>query len=143
VWVSPFTDGGLGLASHAAGLGFDVLEVCIEDPSLVTSDAVRAAGEAAGIAYSVCGAFGPDRDLAHEDPERRQNALDYLDRLFELAAAVGSPHVCGPAYSAVGKERRPDDMLPAERARVVDGPQRAAEHAARSGVLLAIEPLNR
>jgi len=120
-----------------------VLEVCVEDPSLVSPDALRAAGEEAGIAYSICGAFGPDRDLAHEDPERRRNALDYLDRLFALAAAVGSPHVCGPAYSAVGKERRPDDARPAERARVVDGLKEAAERAAGYGVLLALEPLNR
>ena len=109
----------------------------------MSADVLCAAGEEAGIAYSVCGAFGPDRDLAHEDPAKRQNALDYLERLFELAAAVGSPHVCGPAYSAVGKERRSEDARPAERRRVVDGLRRAAERAGEHGVLLALEPLNR
>jgi D-psicose/D-tagatose/L-ribulose 3-epimerase len=143
VWVAPFSDGDAGLAAHAAGLGFDVLEVCVEDPSLVSADVLCAAGEESEIAYSVCGAFGPDRDLAHEDPERRQNALDYLDRLYELAAAIGSPHVCGPAYSAVGKDRRADDARSAEWARVVDGLKRTAEQAAEHDVLLALEPLNR
>jgi D-psicose/D-tagatose/L-ribulose 3-epimerase len=133
VWVAPFADADAGLAAHAAGLGFDVLEVCVEDPGLVSAGVLRTAGEEAGIAYSVCGAFGSDRDLAHEDPARRQNALEYLDRLYELAAAIGAPHVCGPAYSAVGKERRSDDARPAERARVVDGLKRTAERAAEQG----------
>ena len=105
---------------------------------------LRAAGEEAGIAYSVCGAFGPDRDLAHEDPERRQNALDYLDRLYELAAAdrlaarVRSGLLGGRQGTAAGR-RAP------RRART--GRRRAQAHRrarrASTGVLLALEPLNR
>jgi D-psicose/D-tagatose/L-ribulose 3-epimerase len=144
VWASPLRDADvLPIAERVRELGFDVLEVCVEDPTLVTAAALRNAGEAAGIAYSVCGAFGPDRDLASDDPARRENALAYLERLCELAAAVGSPHVCGPFYSAVGKARPADDALRAEHARMVDGVKRAAEIAAGHGVLLAVEPLNR
>jgi D-psicose/D-tagatose/L-ribulose 3-epimerase len=134
----------LPLAERVRRLGFDVLEVCIEDPDLVTSGALAAARERTGVMFSVCGAFGPDRDLAHADAGPRENAAAYLDRLVGLAAAAGSPHVCGPMYSAVGKEPASDSSereLQWDRARA--GLAAAAERAAAQGVRLAVEPLNR
>jgi D-psicose/D-tagatose/L-ribulose 3-epimerase len=144
LWTAPFGDRDADLASRVAEIGFDVLEVCVEDPSLVTAEALVAAGEQAGVAYSVCAAFGPERDLAHSDPGPQETALRYIGELVDLAAAVGSPHICGPMYSAVGKGRLedPDDRA-AERRRSVENLKRAAERAAVSGIRLAIEPLNR
>jgi D-psicose/D-tagatose/L-ribulose 3-epimerase len=144
LWTSPFSDVQAGLAARVAGLGFDVLEVCIEGTEGVSAEAVGAAAADAGVAISVCGAFGPDRDLAHADPGPRQAAQDYIAWCVELAAAVGSPHVCGPMYSAVGKARLEDPSdRAAERRRSVEGLKRAADHAGQRGVRLAVEPLNR
>lgn len=145
VWVSPLRDADVGpLAERARGLGFDVLEVCIEDAALVSGAALAAARDATGIELSVCGAFGPDRDLAHVDEAPRRNAAEYLDRLVELAAACGSPHVCGPMYSAVGKTPAADpDARRREWERACAGIAGAAERAAAHGVRLAVEPLNR
>ena len=53
----------------------------------------------------VCGAFGPDRDLSHEDPDVRRGAGEYLNTCIDIAAAVGSANVSGPMYSATGKTR--------------------------------------
>jgi D-psicose/D-tagatose/L-ribulose 3-epimerase len=145
VWTSPLRDADvLPIAERARGLGFDVLEVCVEDPELVSGDALVDAAERTGIGFSVCGAFGPDRDLAHFDARPRANAAAYLERLLELAAAVGSPHVCGPMYSAVGKEPAvDDDARKVEWERAVVGLTAAAERAEGLGIKLAIEPLNR
>ena len=145
VWASPLGDADvLPLAERAAGLGFDVLELCVEDPDLVTVETLVEARERTGIEYSVCGAFGPDRDLAHPDAGPRANAAAYLDRLLELAAAIGSPHVCGPMYAAVGKEPAvDDDARKVEWERAVTGLATAARRAEELGVRLAIEPLNR
>jgi D-psicose/D-tagatose/L-ribulose 3-epimerase len=145
IWTSPLRDGDvLPLAERARGLGFDVLEVCIEDPALVSAQALADARERTGIELSVCGAFGPDRDFAHAEARPRENAAAYVDRLVELAAACGSPHVCGPMYSAVGKAHphEPQERQ-AEWDRAVAGIRAAAERAAVHGVRLAIEPLNR
>ncbi len=144
LWTSPLRDADLGLVRRVGVLGFDVLELCVEDPGLVSADAVACAGAEANVAFSVCGAFGPDRDLAHRDPGPRENALQYIESLIDLAAAVGSPHVCGPMYSAVGKARLDDPTeRTAERARSVENLKRAAELAAGRDVRLAVEPLNR
>ena len=145
VWTSPLRDADvLPIAERARELGFDVLEVCVEDPDLVSAGALAEVREQTGIEYSVCGAFGPDRDLAHHDPGPRANAARYLDRLIELAAAIGAPHVCGPMYSAVGKEPAVDDEARrVEWDRAVTGLAAAASRAQEAGVRLAIEPLNR
>lgn len=144
LWTSPFGDADAHLAQRAADLGSSVLEVCIEDPSLVSAGALREAAGAAGVALSVCAAFGPERDLAGAEPGPRATALEYIRECVELAAAVGSPHICGPMYSAVGKAHLEDPgARAAERRRSVEGLKRAAEIAGESGVRLAIEPLNR
>jgi D-psicose/D-tagatose/L-ribulose 3-epimerase len=144
LWVSPFGDDALHLARHARELGFDVLEICIEQPSRVSAEAVTAAAEDAGVAVSVCGAFGPERDVSHEERSMRRSGLDYLCGCIDLAAAVGSPHVAGPMYSATGKARL---LSPSEREQqrrwAVASLREAGEYAGERGVSLAIEPLNR
>jgi D-psicose/D-tagatose/L-ribulose 3-epimerase len=144
IWVSPFGDDKLEIAQHVADLGFDVLEVCIEDPSRVTAVAIDQAAQAAGVSVSVCGAFGPDRDVSHEDPEMRERGLEYLRTCIDLAAEVGSPHVCGPMYSATGKARLlSEDEREQQRQWAADSLRTAGRYAAERGVRLAIEPLNR
>jgi D-psicose/D-tagatose/L-ribulose 3-epimerase len=144
LWVSPFGDQHVGLFAHARRLGCDVLEICIEDPALVTAETVAAAARKDRVLVSVCGAFGAERDVSHEDPAMRRRGVNYLHRCIDLAAAVGSPHVAGPMYSATGKARL---LSPKQRAQqwgwAVEGLTEVADYAAGHSVRLAIEPLNR
>ena len=144
IWTSPFSDTDLGLVARVKTLGFDVLEVAVDDPDAFSVDRLRAAGQAAGVGFTVCGSIGPDRDLSHEDPEIRANALAYIQRCVEIAAALGAPHFVGPLYSAVGKTRllEPHERE-AQRTLAIEGLKAAADHAAEHGVRLGIEPLNR
>jgi D-psicose/D-tagatose/L-ribulose 3-epimerase len=144
IWVSPFGDDKLAIAGHVAELGFDDLEICIEDPARVSAEAINAAAQEAGVGISVCGAFGPDRDVSHEDPRMREQGLEYLRFCIDLAAAVGSPHVAGPMYSATGKARLlPEEEREQQRVWATESLRTAGEYAAERGVRLAIEPLNR
>lgn len=145
IWASPFGDAHVEqLARRVADHGFDVLEVCIEDPALVSAAAIRDAASAAGVGVSVCGAFGPDRDLTHEDAAVRAGALEYLRTCIDLAADVGSADVSGPMYQATGKARLLTDAEREQQwAWAVEGLRAAADHAAARGVGLAVEPLNR
>jgi D-psicose/D-tagatose/L-ribulose 3-epimerase len=73
-----------------------------------------------------------------------RSTQDYLRRCVDAAVAVGSGVVAGPMYASVGRTWRP---APGERDRLtdelVDALDPVAEHAATSGVRLAVEPLNR
>ncbi|MCZ4492174.1 MAG: sugar phosphate isomerase [Conexibacter sp.] len=145
IWVSPFsTAEAAGLAARVAGLGFDIMEICIEDPAQVDGAAVRAAAEAEGLQVSVCGAFGPDRDVSHDDPAMRRAGVEYLRTCIDLAVATGSPHVVGPMYSATGKARLlPEDERERQRGWAAEGLRAAGEYAAEHGIRLGMEPLNR
>jgi D-psicose/D-tagatose/L-ribulose 3-epimerase len=143
-WVSPFSTKTLDLIDKAKAFGFDCLEVCIEDPETIDPAAVRLRAEAAGMAITVCGAFGPGRDLSSEDQAVRENGLAYLKRCVDFAEALGSPFVSGPMYAAVGNTRMLDPTARAAQwARAEAGLKSAAAYAAGSSVKLAIEPLNR
>ena len=42
IWVSPFSNRTLELMDRAKAMGFDILEICIEDPDTIDVPAIRA-----------------------------------------------------------------------------------------------------
>lgn len=144
VLASPFTDDDGAQFDRVAALGYDVIEVCIENPALLTADSLNHHAERTGLAVGICGAFGPDRDVSTDDTERSRAGVAYLEHCIDLAAAVGSPHVAGPMYAPTGQTRMlPPEERAAQRRRAADGLRAAADYAGERGVTLAIEPLNR
>jgi D-psicose/D-tagatose/L-ribulose 3-epimerase len=146
VWTSPLTTGELErLAPHIRGLGFDWIEVPVENVSDVDDPARgREVLQAQGLGVSVCAAMGPDRDLIHSDSAIRENGMRYVRETIDFAAALGSSRVVGPLYSAVGRtwaqtasEREVDLKLLVTQLRAL------ADHAASRGVMICVEPLNR
>jgi D-psicose/D-tagatose/L-ribulose 3-epimerase len=143
VWTSPATTAVLEtLLPHIAALGFDVIELPIEE---VGQFDVKRAGELArehGLAVSVCAVIGPGRDLLL--PGEAERGVAYLRSCIEVAQQLGSPTVAGPFYSAVGRCWR---SSAAERERDVDQIARTlrslGEYAAEHGVVLGVETLNR
>ena len=144
IWTSPFGDESLELVVRAKQFGFDVLEIAVEDPDRITGSRLREAGEQAGVTFTVCGAFGPDRDLSHDDAAIRAIGIEYVKRCVDLAAELGAPHFVGPMYSAVGKTRLLDPLeRGAQRALAVESLKVVADYAGERGIALGVEPLNR
>jgi D-psicose/D-tagatose/L-ribulose 3-epimerase len=143
VWTSPATTEVLEtLLPHIASLGFDVIELPIEE---VGQFDVARAGELArahGLDVSVCAVIGPGRDLLL--PDEAERGVAYLRSCIEAAQTLGSPTVAGPFYSAVGRCWR---ASPDERERDVDQVARTLRslggYAAEHGVVLGVETLNR
>ncbi len=143
VWTSPATTEVLEtLLPHIAELGYDVIELPIEE---VGQFDVARAGELArdhGLGISVCAVIGPGRDLLLADEADR--GIRYLRSCIDVAQQLGSPTVAGPFYSAVGRCWR---STPAERERDVEEIARVlrslGEYAADRGVVLGVETLNR
>jgi D-psicose/D-tagatose/L-ribulose 3-epimerase len=143
VWVSPPTDENLQwIAPNAKALGFDLLELPVEQPG--DWDPGRTADLLGGLGLraAVCAAFGPGRDLTN--PATVETTQAYLRSCIDAAATLGAGVVAGPIYAPVGKTWRMDA---AERAatigRLADNLAALADYAGTRGVRLALEPINR
>jgi D-psicose/D-tagatose/L-ribulose 3-epimerase len=145
LWTSPLTTASAEkLLPHIAQLGFKAVELPLEDPALIDAQRVNRLARDLGLAVSVCGVFGPGRDLTHADARVRRATQDYLETCFDFAVTVGSPTVCGPLYAEVGKRRQlPEAERRAEWQLAVAGVREACEVAAGRNLRIAIEPLNR
>jgi D-psicose/D-tagatose/L-ribulose 3-epimerase len=145
IWESPFsTKEHLYLVEKVKSMGFDLIEAAVEDPKLVELAPLKDALQSNGLGVVMCGAFGPGRNLSSLEASERQAAENYLKWMIEAAAELGSPVVCGPMYSAVGKPRleKPEDRQK-EYELAVEGLKRMCAFAGDRGVRLAFEPLNR
>ena len=145
VWASPLDDATLvELARRAAGWGFDVLELPVENPGDWDPAAARTVLDDLGLGATTCLVTSPGRELVAADASTVRSTQDYLRHCVDVAAAVGAGVVGGPAYASVGRTWRMDDD---ERAAVYEELRRnlapVVEHAAASGVTVAVEPLNR
>ena len=146
VWTSPFTtdDEGLKLIDKVKQMGFDCFEFGLEDVSHVDPAKLKARLQKNGLRIVICGAFGPDRDLTHDDSSVRENSLNYITQAIKICQQSGCKTLAGPMYSAVGKRRHVTaDQKKKEWDLAVKGLKEAGNRANDSGVTLAIEPLNR
>ena len=145
IWVSPFsTSSDLWLIDHVRDFGAEVFEIAVEDPAQIDVAVLKQALHRSGLQASVCGVFGPDRDLSSDDPLVRGAAERYIRWCIDTASQIGAPVFGGPMYTYVGKTRLlPPAEREAERRRAAAGLRALADYAAPRGVRLAIEILNR
>jgi D-psicose/D-tagatose/L-ribulose 3-epimerase len=145
VWDSPLTDSNLsGHLARIAAMGFDAVELPLENAGDFTPAAVREALESTGLTPFLVGAMAPGRDLVAAAPAAVERTQAYLMACVDMASRIGSPTVCGPFYAQTGRVWR---MSPEERreayAELRQNLQPVAARAREAGVVLGIEPLNR
>lgn len=144
IWVSPFSNNAFDLVQKVKGMGYDILEVAVEDKDLVDWDELKIVAVDADLKLFISGAFGLDRDISSDDAAVRKQGFRYISDCLSIAEKVGSPVFTGPVYSAVGKTRLvSDDQKKRERDWCVENLRRAARIARDCGVVIGVEPLNR
>jgi D-psicose/D-tagatose/L-ribulose 3-epimerase len=145
LWTSPFkTEDASALFSKIKNLGYDKVEIAVEDPRLINISEIKKKLVENNLGVIICGAFGDTRDLTSDDELLRKNGLNYIEECLNIAAELDSGFFAGPMYSAVGKARMvsPEQRL-IEWDRAVEGIRKASEMAASRGLSIGIEPLNR
>ncbi|CCQ47156.1 xylose isomerase-like TIM barrel family protein [Pseudarthrobacter siccitolerans] len=145
VWDSPLTDANLGgHLARIAALGFDAVELPLENDGDFTAAAVREALQSTGLTPYLVGAMAPGRDLVSAAPASVEATQAYLLACVAMAASIGSPTLCGPFYAQTGRTWR---MSPEQRREAYAELRRnlkpVADRALEAGVVLGIEPLNR
>ncbi len=144
VWTSPFDTSAVHLIKQAHEIGFTTFTVPVEEPDLIDVAAIKSIVADYPMELVVSGAYGPTRDLTHEDPQFRQESLDYIAKTLIICEQLGAKHLVGPAYSAVGKRRQISaEQKQREWDLAVKGLTQAGNMAADHGVVMGIEPLNR
>ncbi len=144
LWHSPFSAETLKLFPLIKKMGYDCVEIPVEDPDALNLSDIKKALADNGLSVTVCGAFGPGRDLSHEDNSIVENTLGYISKCLDICNEFGVAFYAGPMYAEVGKARM---LSPEERqkewGRAASNVRKACELADARNLNLAIEPLNR
>ncbi|MEW5626794.1 sugar phosphate isomerase/epimerase family protein [Streptomyces hydrogenans] len=145
VWDSPSTDASLArLVPRIAGWGFDTVELPVEHPGDWTPDRTAELLKLHGLDASVVLVMPPGRELVAAPPETVRATQDYLRHCVDVAVAVGSPTISGPAYASVGRTWKLDaDERRAAFAELRENLRPVLAYAGERGVRVGVEPLNR
>ncbi len=144
LWKSHWTDDDLGILDTVRGLGCTVFEISLGDDVQFDRGRLRRQAESLGIELTV----GPgnhwpmDCNLSSDDPRHRQLGLAWHKQIVNQAAELGAAAYCGAMYSHPGHVLRrppPAEELP----RAAENLHQLAEHAARAGVRVVLEPMSR
>jgi D-psicose/D-tagatose/L-ribulose 3-epimerase len=146
-WSYPFDPTrDIDLIEHAASLGathFELGGEALEQRSDLPIDAIRRRLASQDMTSSVCGLFGPTRDLSHADPAVRAAGAAHLQACVEVAAEIGAGVVVGAVCGTGGHTVVSDEQRAERYAWATDELQRAGDHARDLGVMIGVEPLNR
>lgn len=144
LWTSPFTTDTVALFPKIKAMGFDAVEIPVEYPDKIDAKTVKAALASNGLEGIVCAAFGPTRDLTHDDPSVHEHCIQYIIECFDLCNAWDATFLAGPMYSAVGKARMVSpEQRKIEWGRAVTNLHKVCKLAQERKLELALEPLNR
>jgi D-psicose/D-tagatose/L-ribulose 3-epimerase len=143
MWLEYLTDADLGLFDSMKALGLDVAEVPIGDDMQFTPEAAGRSARDAGLALMISpGGLWPEQaDVSLEDRTQAQNAIDWHRKYIDIGARMGAVAYTGALYGHPGQVRReeqPSDCM----SRAAEALAELAEHAARRGMELILEPMS-
>ncbi|WP_353721799.1 sugar phosphate isomerase/epimerase family protein [Dyadobacter sp. 676] len=144
LWVSPFSTKNADLLSKVKNIGYDIIEIAVEDTRIIDWELIRAIARDLDLKITISGAFGPERDISSTEPAFREIGKQYIIDCIRIAEQMGSPVFGGPLYSAVGKTRIvSEEQKKQERGWCVDILKEVSQIAGDCGIALGLEPLNR
>lgn len=140
VWSATTTDAILEILPKVASLGYTGIELPILSPGALHVDRIRAALKHHGLACTVSTALPNGFSLI--DASSHTTTIDWLERVVEDAASLGSSIVCGPLLTPIG-EMRGRGRTSEEWTNSVEALQKLADRISGLNVTIALEPLNR
>ena len=143
VWSGGIPDTFWSITERLKNIGYDGIECFMEERNVSVykkfGDHLRSTGLEATCVLGV----GPDENPVSESAAVREKAVARLKQAIDCAHAIGSKVICGPFHSAFAdfsNRRPPEDNEYQRSAEVLNA---AGEYAAKAGIVLAVEALNR
>lgn len=127
--------------AKTAEVGYDFIEAPALDPRSIDVDFTRRQLEANRIGINFSLGLDLDTDISSGDREKAARGRKRLEEAVAVARDAGATHVCGILHSAFQKNSVPTTA--AGVAMAADILARVAETAARSGLTLGLEVVNR
>ncbi len=129
--------------ADAAALGFDAIEIFPPDAESLDAAAIRALVGRHGLRVAAVGTGGGwvrhKLTLTHADPAVRARAAAFIRGIIDVAGALGAPAIIGSMQGRWEGAVSRDEALALLAAALAE----LGDHAARHGVPLLYEPLNR
>lgn len=148
-YARPFTAEHFPLFATMREHGYDFVELLVPEVGEIDAAAARRALDEAGLGIVLAARVNLQRNLASADAEAHRAGIEYLKYTVDQAVALGATVVGGPLTGnpLVFAGRPPQPVEESERLarkqRCVDGLREAGDYAAKAGIVLAVEPLNR
>ena len=106
LFTSRFTDSDVNKLQVIRDIGFDGVEVTLQEPGDFSAKGIKDALKSAGLeCCSFCGLMIEGRDLRGTD-EEQSAAAAFIRHCIQQAAELECGLVSGPLYSTVGKTGR-------------------------------------
>jgi D-psicose/D-tagatose/L-ribulose 3-epimerase len=142
VWEAGWSEDECARAiARTAEVGFDFIEAPALDPSLIDPVFTRRQLEAAGIGINFSLGLSFDSDISSGDADKRRRGRQKLEDAVAVCRDCGGEFIGGILYSAFGKYDRPPTADGIAQSAETLGA--VAEIAARSGITLVLEVVNR
>ncbi|MFN6130619.1 MAG: sugar phosphate isomerase/epimerase family protein [Planctomycetota bacterium] len=141
LWTGELNDGLMPILEKLKGFGFDGVEIPIFNTDLDYA-AWGKQLDAIGLERTAVTVRNVDDNPISPDAAVRRKGVEGNKRMLDCCAAAGVQTVVGPYHSALGHftgSGRTND----EWKWGIDSMRETAEYAAKVGVMLGIEPLNR
>jgi D-psicose/D-tagatose/L-ribulose 3-epimerase len=142
VWVGGWSEAEARFAiGQSAEAGFGLIEIPVLDPASIDVALTRRLLEQANLAASCSLGLNHETDISSADPAVVANGERLLGDALAVTRDIGGTHLCGVITTAMGRYSE----MPSEagRAHAVAAIRRLAEKAARAGVTLGVEVVNR
>ncbi len=143
LWTTHVTDKHLGLLRDLKKIGYDGVEIPVFGGDVAHFEKIGKAIKDNGLGCtSVTVIPDEEHNPISADAKHREAAVQYLKWAIECSEALGSEVLCGPIYQPLGmfSGKPPTEQ---EKKRAAEVHRKAGDIAAKAGVILAVEFLNR
>ena len=133
-------------ADKAAKLGFDILELSaapIPDMSDAELSRIKQAAKSAGISLTGCVGLPARYDVSSADASVRRDGIEFLKKIFTALEKLEINILGGIIYAYWPCDYSKPVDKPGARARSVESVREAADFAAKCGVTMTLEVVNR
>lgn len=143
LWATHVTEEHWPIIEDLKATGYDGVEIPMFEGEVAHYEKLGRKLAELGLGASGIGVMpGGGASAVSADKAERDAALDHIKWLIDCTAAIGGDLAAGPFHQPLGEFSGAGPTAD-EQKRVAEVHKAAAQYAAKSGITLAVEPLNR